>query len=241
MRVQTEYMWFKTHWTISSSHNFQVHQQPSPGEYFSQTALHQFKVLAGMLHVFWIIPTLVTSTSRLDADMRRVVTGTPGCSAGCHHTCYVLPDLWPLFPGAPQGHCCGTLISAIWPPCNSSLTTRKHCQRLPVRIIHFADVLLTIQVNWIHINSTWVYRSKEWINSICISFYTETYTSYLSCGVPSISTLCHSAHLHCCIMYVYTPWLSLTLWLLVVRNCYFYHNSFLAIWANHTFSFHTPL
>ena len=49
MRIQTEYMSFKTCWTISSSYDFQAHLQHSQRRWcFSQTAIQWFEVLPGM-------------------------------------------------------------------------------------------------------------------------------------------------------------------------------------------------
>jgi len=49
MRIQPEYMSFKNHWTISSSYEFQAHQQRSQRRLiFSQTAPLWFEVLPDM-------------------------------------------------------------------------------------------------------------------------------------------------------------------------------------------------
>jgi hypothetical protein len=52
MRIQTEYMSFKNGWRISSSYDFQAHQQHSHRKWcFSQTALLWFEVLLDLSQV----------------------------------------------------------------------------------------------------------------------------------------------------------------------------------------------
>ena len=60
MRIQTEYMRFKNGWTISSSYDFQAHQQRSQKRcHFSHTALLWFEVLPGLLPALPGAPSLV--------------------------------------------------------------------------------------------------------------------------------------------------------------------------------------
>jgi len=76
MRIQTEYMGFKNCWTISSSYDFQAHQQRSQRRCcFSQTALLWFQVLAGFSPALPGAPRLVVGAPRL-------VTGAPSYSQG---------------------------------------------------------------------------------------------------------------------------------------------------------------
>ena len=53
MRLQTECISFENHWTISSSYDFQVHQQHSQGRCFSQAALQWLNVLPGAPRWTW--------------------------------------------------------------------------------------------------------------------------------------------------------------------------------------------
>jgi len=74
MRIQTEYMCLKNHWTLSSSHDFQAHQRCSQRSgCFSQSALLRYKVLAGLLPALAGAPRHLVSAPRL-------VTGSPRCS-----------------------------------------------------------------------------------------------------------------------------------------------------------------
>jgi len=60
MRIQTEYMSFKNRWTISSSYDFQAHQQHSRRRCcVSQTALLWFEVLPDMSPALPGAPRLV--------------------------------------------------------------------------------------------------------------------------------------------------------------------------------------
>jgi len=64
-------------WTISSSYDFQAHQQHSQRRCFFQTALLWFKVLPDLLSAVTGAPRLVISASRL-------VTGAPKCFQASH-------------------------------------------------------------------------------------------------------------------------------------------------------------
>jgi len=63
MRIQTEYKSFKNHWTISSSYDFQAHQECSQRWCFSQTALQWCEVLPGLCLALQCVPKLITITS----------------------------------------------------------------------------------------------------------------------------------------------------------------------------------
>jgi len=76
MRIQTEYMSFKNRWTISSSYDFQAHQQCSQRRCrFSHTALSL--ALPGAPWLVVGAPRLVVSTPRLLAGALRLCAGAP--------------------------------------------------------------------------------------------------------------------------------------------------------------------
>jgi len=86
MRIQTEYMSFKNHWTISSSNDIQVHQQRSRRRCcFSQTAIQRFPVLPGSMRALPGAPSVVTCA-------RRLVTGA-------HRFSQVYPKFSPALRG----------------------------------------------------------------------------------------------------------------------------------------------
>jgi len=77
MRIQTEYMSFKTRWMISSSYDFQVHQQRS------QTRCR-----------FPDCFTVIRAAPRL-------VAGALRCTQACHRGFQTSPRLSQVLPGAP--------------------------------------------------------------------------------------------------------------------------------------------
>jgi len=81
MRIQTEYISFKNHWTISCSHDFQAHQQRSQRTCLSQTALQWFKVLLGLWSALSGMSLALPAANRL-----------------CHRRSQVLPGLWSALP-----------------------------------------------------------------------------------------------------------------------------------------------
>jgi len=79
MRIQTEYMSFNNHWTISSSYDFQSHQQHSQRRCcFSQTALLWFEVLPD------VSLTLAGLSSALPG-WPKDCSGAPWCSHTYHN------------------------------------------------------------------------------------------------------------------------------------------------------------
>jgi len=97
---------------------------------FSQTALQWFEVL----------PVL----SPAYPDPPRLVAGTCRCCPGCHRSSYILADVFQALPGASECHCIGPVNSGIWLAWDSGLTSSKHSQLLPIRRIHFTDLLKDI-------------------------------------------------------------------------------------------------
>jgi len=76
MGIQTEYISFKNRWMISSSYDFQAHQQRSQRRCcISQTALLWFKMLPDLSPALPGAPRLVVGTPRL-------VVGAPSYSEG---------------------------------------------------------------------------------------------------------------------------------------------------------------
>jgi len=135
MRIQTEYMSLKYCWMISSSYDFQGHQQCSERRFISPAALQWFEMIPAML------PAL-RSAHRLADGASRLVVGTPRCSPGCQQITSIHPDFSLVLSGVPEGHCIGLLNSGIWPSWDSGSTTPRHCQRLPLPKIHFCNELL---------------------------------------------------------------------------------------------------
>jgi len=88
MRIQTEYLSFKTRWMISSSYDFQAHQQCSQRRcHFSQTVLQWFEVLPswslalpGAPRFVVGAPRHVICAPRLLVSAPRLVAGAPRCS-----------------------------------------------------------------------------------------------------------------------------------------------------------------
>jgi len=136
MRILTDDMWFKNHWMIRSKYDLQVHKRHCQWRCcFSQTALQWFEVFWGMLSPFSGLQRLLTRAPRVLSCVPRDLTGTPrdiasspGCSPGCHQTTYVLADLSPVLPGAPEGYYIGLVNSGISPPWDYGQTTPKHSQ-----------------------------------------------------------------------------------------------------------------
>jgi len=102
MRIQREYMRFQNHWKISSSYDFQVHQQRSQRTWcFTLTDLQWFKVLPDLLSVFPDLPSALPGAPT-------VLSGAPRCSQSCHiiSQCCLVPVIrdpsysegWPECP-----------------------------------------------------------------------------------------------------------------------------------------------
>jgi len=80
MRIQTENMSFKNRWTISSSKDFQVHQQCSQRRcWFSQTALLGFEELPDMSPALPSAPSLVVGSPWLVASASSYSAGRQEC------------------------------------------------------------------------------------------------------------------------------------------------------------------
>jgi hypothetical protein len=90
MGIQTEYMSFKNRWTISSSYDFQVHQQRSQRRCcVSQTAVLWFEVLQD-------ISLALPGASRADVGAQRLVAGAPSYSEGrleCPASIWYSPEI----------------------------------------------------------------------------------------------------------------------------------------------------
>jgi len=124
-------MTFKNLWKITSSYDFQVHQQCSQRRYYFQTALQWFKVLQ------YVSPALPGAP---------VVVARPPIAMQMYHKHYA---------GAHEGYCIGPVNSGIWPHWDSGPTTPKHSKRFPVTKTHFADdnldhgdILPAVQPSW---------------------------------------------------------------------------------------------
>ena len=122
-------------------YDFQGHLQCSERRWcFSQTGLQWFDLLPGLLSACSSMSPVIPGAARLLVSAPRLVAGTPRCSPGCHWTSYVHPDFSHMLPDAPEGHCISPVNSRIWPPWDSSPTTPRHSQTLPVTKIHIPDV-----------------------------------------------------------------------------------------------------
>jgi len=86
MRIQTEYMSFKNHWTISSSNDFQVHLQHTPRRC--------------VFFIDW--STVIRSAPRLVAGVPRIVLSAPSCSQACCWRSQVLPGAPKVLPSSPR-------------------------------------------------------------------------------------------------------------------------------------------
>jgi len=102
MRIQTEYMSLKNHWMISSSYDFQTHQQHSQRRWFSQTTQLQFMVLADwslvlrdMLSALWDISPALPDLSLPLWGAPRLLLCTPRCSQ-------MHPKFSPALRGVPK-------------------------------------------------------------------------------------------------------------------------------------------
>ena len=85
MRIQTEYMSFKNCWMISSSYDFQAHQQCSQRRWcFSQTAVLWFEVLPDMSPALPDLPWALPGAPK-------VLSGAPRCSQTYHNHSYGTP------------------------------------------------------------------------------------------------------------------------------------------------------
>ena len=77
MRIQTEYMSFDNRWTISTSNNFQVHEERSPTRWRFPSLLYSdstyFEVLPGLS---WALPGL----SSVLTDLSLVLPGASRCT-----------------------------------------------------------------------------------------------------------------------------------------------------------------
>jgi len=126
MRIQPEYMSFKNRWRISSSYEFQAHQQRfQRRSCFSQTALLWFEVLPDMLPA---LPgaLLWTATNRLGDGMRLIlpqgVWGSVRAIRAVRNTRVLLPETRVVADGI-------------------SLHLHKHFQRL-----HYIYTILTFRL-----------------------------------------------------------------------------------------------
>jgi len=145
-------MSFKNRWTISSSYEFQAHQQCCQSCCISQTAEQGFEMLPGLslvlpdvslalpdmslalpalLSVHPDLPSALSGLSPALPAAPRLCVGAPRCSPGWHQTFYGHIISLLVLPGAPEGHCITTVHSGIWPPCDSGPTTSRHSQVLP--------------------------------------------------------------------------------------------------------------
>jgi len=85
-------MCFKNRWNISSSYDFQAHQQPSPRRWcFSQTAQLWFEVLPDMLPALQGLSLALPGAPRLVVGAPRIVAGAPSYSEGWQEC---LPRVW---------------------------------------------------------------------------------------------------------------------------------------------------
>jgi len=150
MKIQSEYFSFKNHSTISSSHDYQVHQRcPQRRCCCFQIALQWLEVLPGLLLALPDMSVALPAMSSVLPDLSLVFTGAPRfvvsaprCSPGCQQTSYIHLGFSLVLPGVSEGHSISPVHSGIWPPWDSGPTTSRHPQRLPEREIHFADVTI---------------------------------------------------------------------------------------------------
>jgi len=135
MRIQTEYIRYRNRWTISSSYDFQAHQQCSQRGCFSQTALQWFDVLTGL----WLA---LSGLSPALPGAANLVAGAFRCSQACGWRFQTCRRRSRVLAGVPEGHCVGPVNSGIWSPWDSGPTTLRHSEMLLVTKIHFADVAM---------------------------------------------------------------------------------------------------
>ena len=164
MRIHTEYMSFKNRWMISSSYDFQAHQQ------HSQRRCH--------------FPTLLYSDSRCSQVLPVLLSALPDLLSALPDLLSALPGLLPALPGAPRctqsslrrsemfsnlsqslpwnsctghrrsqllrrpagmpSHC--LILSWNWRIYVYTPHTLRHSWRLPVTKIHFADVCFHTEI-----------------------------------------------------------------------------------------------
>ena len=80
MRKQSAYMSFNNRWTISSSYDFQAHQQRSQRRCFSQTALLWFEVLPGLSSALPGLSPALPDAPRFTQSSLRRSDAFPNCS-----------------------------------------------------------------------------------------------------------------------------------------------------------------
>ena len=135
MGIQTECMSLKNRWTISSSYDFQAHQQHSQRScWFSRTAPLWFEVLPDLYPALPGLSLALPGASRLVVGAPRLVAGAPSYSEGWQEcpprvwysieieasefTLHILSDT----PGCFQWLKHILLMSKFtwsWPPCKS--------------------------------------------------------------------------------------------------------------------------
>jgi len=83
MTIETEYMSFKNHWTISRRYDLKAHQQRSQRICcFSQAALLRFEVLWDLPLALRVVSPSLTDDSRFVVSALRLVAGAPSYSEG---------------------------------------------------------------------------------------------------------------------------------------------------------------
>ena len=142
MRIHTEYISFKNHWTISSSYKFQAHQQSSQRRcYFPQTALQSFEVLPGLLsalqHVlklFTIMPmVLLYQALEIPVTLKAIRNALLQSDTLLKLTLlslhFISPDVLPEAPTAKNTYCwCHSLYQNAW---HSAEISKKSSKVLP--------------------------------------------------------------------------------------------------------------
>jgi len=106
MRIQTVFISFKNRWTISSSYNFQTHQQ------YSQDNV--------------VFPWLLYCDSRRSQVLPGLSSALPSMSSGLPDMSSVLPGLWSALPGAPK-------VLSSTPRCSQICPNHSH--GTPVTVI----------------------------------------------------------------------------------------------------------
>jgi len=116
MRIQTEYMSFKHHWTISSSYDCQAHLQCSQRRCcFSHTALQWFEVLPGLSPALPGLSSALPGAPRLVVGIPSLVAGAPRCSqVHLKATALVQSTLGFDHPGIPVRQLSDTAIGSQW-------------------------------------------------------------------------------------------------------------------------------
>lgn len=96
--------------------------------------------LQGFLRVVPGPSLALAGTPRHLIDTLRIPACAPRCPYCYLQTFYVLSDLSPVLLGESEVHCISPVNSGIWTHWDSSPTTPKPSQKLPVTVIYFTDV-----------------------------------------------------------------------------------------------------